>query len=168
MNRTLCLLGVSAAASLLVLGISAPSAMATTLSEVHTGSSTAPHVRAIKSSATGRCIQDSANGLRLAPCRNAVTQKFDVYDNPNGTKYFVNRSTGRCVEDAPNGIRANSCNGAGNQMWYLSNWGTGGWGISNKSTRRCVYAYVTQNVYVWGTAGCNWQSRSQSFTLVGS
>lgn len=83
--------------------------------------------RVIKSNATGRCLDDSAYGLRTFPCNGLDFQKFNVTNNPDGTHYLVNRSTGRCVEDAPSGIRAARCNGFYRQRWYFSNWGPGGW-----------------------------------------
>jgi hypothetical protein len=136
----------------------------------HTDSlNNAPVVRVIKSNSTGRCLDDSSGfGLRFFPCNGLQYQKFDVYNNPNGTRYLVNRVTGRCVEDATDGsgLRARNCNGAGNQMWYVSNWGGGGWGFSNKGTSRCVYSYVVaRNTHVWGVGRCNWSSRAQSFSL---
>ncbi|MEU7852342.1 RICIN domain-containing protein [Nonomuraea sp. NPDC049141] len=165
MNRTFRLLGVGTAVGVLALGISATSATATPTSTTES-SAYAPYVRVIKSNATGRCLDDSSGyGLRIFPCNNLIYQKFDVYNNPNGTHFLVNRSTGRCVEDAAKGIRANRCTGAANQMWYFSNWKGGGWGISNRSTNRCVYAYVN-GVSILGTESCNWSSRLQSFALL--
>ena len=97
------------------LGISA----AGTASAAETGRDTPQSLNgitysyALQNQNTGRCVDDSfAYGLRAFTCNGMNFQKFNFYQQSNGSWVLQNQNTGRCVDDSlAYGLRAFTCNG---------------------------------------------------------
>ncbi|MFD9003758.1 RICIN domain-containing protein [Streptomyces sp. NPDC059582] len=120
----------------------------------------------IKSTVTGRCLDDSvAYGLRTFPCNGLAFQKFTFWRGPYGTYLLQNQATKRCLYDGlTSGIQARTCTGSSNQHWYLITWARGGpYGFSNRYTRRCIDTTSFAGVSILQTLSCSTVNRQKFY-----
>src|SRR4051812_19944208 len=94
-------------------------------------------VHIYQNQATGRCMDDSANGLRTRTCNGTYAQQWIVHRWDDGTYRFQNRATGRCIDDSANGLRTLPCNMSPNQSWIVNRWADGTRRYKNQATGRC-------------------------------
>lgn len=112
--RKLC--SVLFAAVFAVLAVTGPAAAAS----AEGSSAAAPSkVQFFKSYVTGKCIDDSHEGLRVFPCNGLNYQKWQVTVWPNGTRELRNVATGRCIDDSHEGLRSFPCNRSAYQSWQV-------------------------------------------------
>ncbi|MGV9340287.1 RICIN domain-containing protein [Streptomyces sp. NPDC003688] len=167
MNRAVIALLVLATTVLAMASSATASteAVKTRAESVRLGPAASTH--SIKSTVTGRCLDDSiAYGLRTFPCNGLAFQKFIFWRDPRGTYLLQNQATKRCLYDSPTrGIWAAACTGSSNQHWYLVTWARGGpYGFANRYTMRCIDTTSVAGVSILQTLPCRTVNR-QKFSL---
>lgn len=112
--------------------------------------------------ATGRCVDDSALGLRTFACNRSNYQTWDISDTRNGSFTMRNMATGLCLDDSRDyHLRAIGCNGLIYQQWIVSRrWPDGSFQLSSNGTGLCL---DDSNAYHLRTFACGgtqtpWQS----------
>lgn len=76
-------------------------------------------VQTFKSYGTGKCIDDSHEGLRVFPCNGLNYQKWRITVWPNGTRELRSVATGRCIDHSHEGLRSFPCNRSAYQSWKV-------------------------------------------------
>lgn len=82
----------------------------------------APRVAPIKSNATGECLDDSENGLRMFSCNGMDYQDWDRAPTEFPYVELQNMHTGKCMDfydEGGYGLRTNPCNRGAYQFWLL-------------------------------------------------
>lgn len=94
---------------------------------------------ALRSRATGACLDDSSFGLRGFGCNGLDFQRWNVIFTGDAYYRIQNMATGRCLDDSSYGFRTVDCNGGQWQLWSIIKQGSNGSEIKNRfGTTRCV------------------------------
>jgi hypothetical protein len=109
-------------------------------------------LQTFKNVGTGKCMDDSHEGLRVFPCNGLNYQKWQVTVWPNGTRELRNVATGRCVDHSHEGLRSFPCNRLDYQSWLVG-----------KSPKGITFMNLRTGRYLWNASDGRNELRAVGF-----
>ncbi|WP_052591713.1 RICIN domain-containing protein [Luteipulveratus mongoliensis] len=101
-------------------GLVAAAAPILAVPAMHASAAQGDPTNTFRNLASGRCLDDSNEGLRMFSCNGGDFQKWEVHKWNDDTRELRNKATGRCLDHSEAyGLRTYPCNKSKWQSWYV-------------------------------------------------